>query len=376
LGYILRRGSAISSKAILKTTNPYKYNAGSELEEELNYYNTFYRKHDAQIGRFTGVDIRSEESAAMSVYNFGANNPVMYNDPLGDKYSYMDQNGNKWHGADPLAGTGGASQSYQPGFGFNGFGDGIGGGGGGGGRDYGGFWSNFLSNAAPNKTYVNTPGGTGTAYNFKYSNESGTVNYVTNTDHGESWFDPTENGVYDLIASNISLDFNAALLDGMQLALDGIGMTEIPFISQGAELISAGISFGRGDNSGGLIGLGSMIPIGGKFFEGMKVARNAKKLVTQGHHLIPNAVFKANKSALKDIGWVQSHTDNLMNLPVPFHGNHPAYNKYVTDKMASIIQNGNLNDIIRLQNDMRTEVQSILSGGFDKLNNYYKSLGY
>jgi len=76
LGYILRRGTAISSKAILKTTNPYKYNAGSELEEELNYYNTFYRKYDAQIGRFTGVDIRSEESAGMSVYNFGANNPV------------------------------------------------------------------------------------------------------------------------------------------------------------------------------------------------------------------------------------------------------------------------------------------------------------
>jgi len=78
--------AAISSKAILKTTDPYKYNAGSELEEELNYYNTFYRKHDAQIGRFTGVDIRSEESAGMSVYNFGANNPVMFNDPLGDKF--------------------------------------------------------------------------------------------------------------------------------------------------------------------------------------------------------------------------------------------------------------------------------------------------
>ncbi len=78
--------AAISSKALLKTVTPYKYNGGNELEEEgsLNYYNTFYRKYDAQIGRFTGVDIRSEESYGMSVYNFGANNPIYFNDPLGD----------------------------------------------------------------------------------------------------------------------------------------------------------------------------------------------------------------------------------------------------------------------------------------------------
>jgi RHS repeat-associated protein len=80
--------AAISSKALLKTNVPFKYNAGNELEEEgsLNYYNTFYRKYDAQLGRFTGIDIRAEESYGMSVYNYGANNPVLYNDPMGDMY--------------------------------------------------------------------------------------------------------------------------------------------------------------------------------------------------------------------------------------------------------------------------------------------------
>jgi len=77
--------AAISSKAILKTTDPYKYNAGSELEEELNYYNTFYRKYDAQIGRFTGVDILAESTAGLSPFQFGNNNPVMFNDPTGAK---------------------------------------------------------------------------------------------------------------------------------------------------------------------------------------------------------------------------------------------------------------------------------------------------
>ena len=49
---------AISDKAALKGVVPYKYNGGVELEEDgIDYYNTFYRKYDAQIGRFTGVDI-------------------------------------------------------------------------------------------------------------------------------------------------------------------------------------------------------------------------------------------------------------------------------------------------------------------------------
>ena len=82
--------AAISDKAIKKNTTPYKYNAGSELEEELNYYSTFYRKYDAQIGRFTGVDILSESSAGLTPYQFGGNNPVMYNDPSGAKETVQD----------------------------------------------------------------------------------------------------------------------------------------------------------------------------------------------------------------------------------------------------------------------------------------------
>jgi len=67
------------------------------------------------------------------------------------------------------------------------------------------------------------------------------------------------------------------------MALDGIGMTEIPFVSQGAELISAGISAYQGDYTGAAIGLGSMIPLGGKVFEGLKVARAAAKIGQKAH---------------------------------------------------------------------------------------------
>jgi RHS repeat-associated protein len=76
---------AISDKALKKDGTPYKYNAGSEMEDELEYYNTFYRKYDAQIGRFTGVDILSESTFGLSPFHFGNNNPIFYNDPTGAK---------------------------------------------------------------------------------------------------------------------------------------------------------------------------------------------------------------------------------------------------------------------------------------------------
>jgi RHS repeat-associated protein len=76
----------ISYRAASTLTNKYAWNGGNEYEDEgeLNYSNTFYRKYDAQIGRFTGVDIKAEEQAVLNPYQFGANNPVMFNDPLGD----------------------------------------------------------------------------------------------------------------------------------------------------------------------------------------------------------------------------------------------------------------------------------------------------
>ncbi len=43
------------------------------------------------------------------------------------------------------------------------------------------------------------------------------------------------------------------------------------------------------------------------------------KLLRQAHHLIPNQIFKEYKAVLKDMGWIQNHKQNLIDLPVPFH---------------------------------------------------------
>jgi len=80
------------------------------------------------------------------------------------------------------------------------------------------------------------------------------------------------------------------------MGLDVIGMTEIPFVSQGAELVSAGISFVRGDTFGGLLGLGSMLPVIGKTFEATKIARYAAKTGGNAFRYMSQAELEAVQS--------------------------------------------------------------------------------
>lgn len=77
--------AGISDKQLLLQTNPYKFNGGTEFEEDygVSYYNTQFRKYDPQIGRFAGVDAMSESSIDLSPYHFASNNPIVLNDPSG-----------------------------------------------------------------------------------------------------------------------------------------------------------------------------------------------------------------------------------------------------------------------------------------------------
>jgi RHS repeat-associated protein len=137
----------ISYRAASTLTNRYGWNGGNEYEDEgeLNYSNTFYRKYDAQIGRFTGVDMYAESYAEMTPYQFGANNPVMFNDPMGDRLQKGEdgQYHPDWY--NDLMWGGGAGGTYSgygsSGGGSSGFGGGIGGSGGG---QYAAFWTAAL----------------------------------------------------------------------------------------------------------------------------------------------------------------------------------------------------------------------------------------
>jgi RHS repeat-associated protein len=77
--------AGISDKALNKIASRYKFNSGTEIEEDydVNLYSTFFRQYDPQLGRFSGVDILAECTTGLSPYHFSGNNPVRFSDPTG-----------------------------------------------------------------------------------------------------------------------------------------------------------------------------------------------------------------------------------------------------------------------------------------------------
>jgi RHS repeat-associated protein len=71
------------------TPNKDLYNGGSEWQNDYSnlpdYYQTFNRNYDAAIARFVGVDPMAESAESMTSYQYAGNNPIAFNDPLGDK---------------------------------------------------------------------------------------------------------------------------------------------------------------------------------------------------------------------------------------------------------------------------------------------------
>jgi RHS repeat-associated protein len=71
-------------------TDPNKnlYNGGSEWQNDFgdlpDLMQTYYRNYDQALGRWTGVDPDGESLESMTNYNYAGNNPIMFNDPLGN----------------------------------------------------------------------------------------------------------------------------------------------------------------------------------------------------------------------------------------------------------------------------------------------------
>ena len=75
--------------------NKQLYNGGSEWQNDFgdlpDLYQTYYRSYDAALGRFTGIDPKAELTESWSPYHYAGNNPVLYNDPMGDFYGSNGQ---------------------------------------------------------------------------------------------------------------------------------------------------------------------------------------------------------------------------------------------------------------------------------------------
>jgi RHS repeat-associated protein len=104
---LIMPGSTVNTPV---TDNRQLYNAGSEWQKDYvnlpDYYQTFYRNYDAAIGRWVGADPLAEASEDLTPYQYANNNPVLFNDPLGDvAEAGVNQTGiPQQHGTNPYGG--------------------------------------------------------------------------------------------------------------------------------------------------------------------------------------------------------------------------------------------------------------------------------
>ncbi len=138
----------------------------------------------------------------------------------------------------------------------------------------------------------------------------------------------------------------------------------IPIIGEPIDLINGGISAIRGDYVAAGLSVGAMIPVGGYLANAIKIQR---------HHIIPQAVYKKAGAAVLDAMKLNAG-NNLKKLPTPFHGNHPQYNSYVTQRLNQM-QNVTPGSIQTLQKDFNGMINSAYDNykaTGQNLNDYFR----
>jgi len=82
-------GLLMPGNSIPSQPNRNLYNGGAEWQNDFgdlpDYYRTHYRNYDAAVGRFMAIDIRADLYTGLNPYQYALNNPISFNDPLGDK---------------------------------------------------------------------------------------------------------------------------------------------------------------------------------------------------------------------------------------------------------------------------------------------------
>jgi RHS repeat-associated protein len=228
--------AAISSKAMGKMENAYKFNGGTELDNDLGIamYETAFRGYDAQIGRFGQMDPLADSYADWSPYCFAFNDPVYWNDPLGLEP-------NDYGGRYTPDGSGG--WVYSP---FN------------------SSEEAFLYGAQYASTWNLWGSYDGMAGSFDEAWMNFNMGFVTSVRDGiERMMDVKEDGG----------GFWSGVLDGVQTGLDFVGL--IPGVGEIADGANALIYTARGDYVNAGLSAAAMVPIGGWAATGTKLVRKS-----------------------------------------------------------------------------------------------------
>jgi len=364
-----------AASGFMPNRNRYQTNQ-NQTELGLSIMDFNFRQYDAQIGRFLSVDPLAGINEFHSPFVSMSNNPVSRVDPLGlddEKEDGFDGNseespfvidntvvvvdGNNYTTPAPSGAWGGTliiipSGWRGPAGGILGQGTPSGG----------------ASGQGKNLTAPPVPGSpTGNSTNGCSDGIEGGVP------------DGDVNGQISDNLSPISTDPGITLGEGgieaIHAIFDMLGI--VPAFGEIFDLANAALYAMQGDYVNAALSGASAIPLAGYGATAIKMERRAAKAIQkiQKHHVVPNAVEKTFRKDLKAIDWKQNGGNNIKRLPTPFHGNHPAYNKYVTDKMNKMRRDGNMTSesMRKLQDDLRQEINDIyLNKKSEKLNDYYK----
>jgi len=219
------------------------YNGGSEWQNDYSsmpdYYQTYYRNYDAELGRFIGVDPVAESAESMTSYQYAGNNPVMMNDPVGDLAMRQPP---PPQSPEPDNSSAVAQLQGNP---LNNMGDGDGGGdfggyGGGfggipdylkpesGTGDYSEYWNTTLAGTgysvnSSGMAVITTPNGDVATSTPQLDNDQGTINmfFSSDGDYVGSYVDNTE-GAHGLVAYVNGVNVGMSMLE----ILDDLGLMQ------------------------------------------------------------------------------------------------------------------------------------------------------
>ncbi|MGM9475209.1 DUF6443 domain-containing protein [Pedobacter sp. GSP4] len=122
-------GLSMPGNTLPTAANKKLYNGGAEWQDDFgdmpDLQQTFYRMYDPALGRFIAVDPIAEASESLTGYQYALNNPVIFNDPLGDKAAntVTGQYADFWNSA--LSYTKGYGASWNSESGFSAFGSSL-----------------------------------------------------------------------------------------------------------------------------------------------------------------------------------------------------------------------------------------------------------
>ncbi|HRF16812.1 MAG TPA: RHS repeat-associated core domain-containing protein, partial [Chitinophagaceae bacterium] len=279
---------AISSRAVLKAKTVYAYNAGSEWEEQgIEYYDTYLRKYDAQIGRFASIDILADYYLNFTPYNYSANNPIYFNDPSGASLSFNnvdDVISYLWNETDH-GGSWSALQNTIITF-----------------KDsFIGAYFTELQKIMNLFNYVDDGNGGGTLYYNGYEVKEIYGGYRDKGNHsilgiGIIFSQSYNNGGGNLngevlMGSNfigISRHNEKSLIDYVQTGFDIAGL--VPGIGELFDGLNAGIYALRGDYENAALSGAACIPFAGWGATGTKIARKTAKELKSGSYLVYKGV--------------------------------------------------------------------------------------